>query len=142
MSLFDSSPTIDMLGRGLDAAVLRERVLANNISNVDVPHFKRSGVIFESELSRAIDSERVAHSAPVQLRTSDPRHFQTQLHRDWRDVNPRESIEYSSSMRNDGNNVDIEQEVTDRNKNELQYNLMIERLAGQFRQLNAFTRLA
>lgn len=142
MSLFDSTGTIDMLAAGLGAASLREKVIANNIANVDVPHFKRSDVIFESELRRALDSARAAHSAPVQLRTSDERHFTVRLHRDWRDVQPRLSADYANSMRNDGNNVDIEQEITELNKNQLQYSLLTERLGGQFRQLNLFTRLA
>ncbi len=142
MSLFDSTSTIDMLGRGLDAAVSRERVIANNIANVDTPHFKRSEVIFESELKRALDSRASAYSAPIQLQRSDERHFGLRFHRDWRDVSPQERIDYASSMRNDGNNVDIEQEVTEMNKNQLQYSMMIERLGSQFRQLNSFTRLA
>ena len=33
---------VDLLERGVDAAVLRNKILANNIANVDVPHFKRS----------------------------------------------------------------------------------------------------
>ena len=43
-----------LLEKGLDTESLRRKVIANNIANVDVPHFKRSEVNFESELKRGI----------------------------------------------------------------------------------------
>ena len=43
-----------LLERSLDVESLRKKVIADNIANVDVPHFKRSEVNFESELKRVI----------------------------------------------------------------------------------------
>lgn len=142
MSLFETPSTINMLQKGLDAAVLRNRVVANNIANADTPGFKRSDVIFESELRRALDSERAAKSDPVQLRTSDRRHFQIPLYREWRDVQPKIFTDYNSSMRNDGNNVDIEQEVSNRNRTQLHYVFLTDRVSSSFRSLKEYTRLA
>jgi len=142
MSLFDTPGTITMLEKGMDAAVLRNRVVANNIANADTPGFKRSDVIFESELRRALESERAAKSDPVQLRVSDRRHIQIPLYREWRDVQPKIFTDYNSSMRNDGNNVDIEQEVANRNRTQLHYTFLADQVASKFRSLKSFARLA
>jgi flagellar basal-body rod protein FlgB len=37
-----------LIERSLDVESLRRKVISNNIANVDIPHFKRSEVNFES----------------------------------------------------------------------------------------------
>jgi len=37
-----------ILEKSLDVESLRKKVIADNVANVDVPHFKRSEVNFES----------------------------------------------------------------------------------------------
>ncbi len=147
MSIFNNSltmRTMDMLEQGLNAATLRRSVLANNISNVSVPHFKRSEVVFESELKRAIDSERHARENSFALRTTHEKHipitpFQV---RDFRAVKPSVHIDYLSKVRNDGNNIDMESEFSKVVRNQLHYSMMTNRMGGTFRQLNQLTRLA
>ena len=43
MSFLDK-PSWNMMERSLDASTLRQKVVANNIANVDTPNFKRSDV--------------------------------------------------------------------------------------------------
>ena len=50
--------TVDLLHRAMSANVVRRAVISNNIANANVPNFKRSNVNFESELGRALQSER------------------------------------------------------------------------------------
>ncbi len=145
MALFDNTSTmrsLQMLEKGMDAAMTRRKVLANNIANVDVPHFKRSEVIFESQLARAVDHERSVKADPLAMRTNHPAHFETRRHEDWRDVGPQIHQDYLTSMRNDGNNVDIEDEVAKLTRNQLHYSLMVDRVGSSFRLLNSVTRLA
>ena len=52
--------SIDLLQREMDVTSLRYQVTANNLANSEVPNFKRSTVNFESELKRALDSEKNA----------------------------------------------------------------------------------
>jgi len=54
----DFSKTVDILQRAMDASLIRRDVISNNIANADVPNFKRSVVNFESELKRALNSEK------------------------------------------------------------------------------------
>jgi flagellar basal-body rod protein FlgB len=133
--------SIDMLERGMDAAMVRRNVVANNIANVDVPHFKRSEVAFEAELKRALDSERVVEETP-RLLTLHKEHISGPAPRDYRSVRPQIKTDYATSMRNDGNNVDIEDEITQMNRNQMQYNLIADRLGSNFRLLNSLIRLS
>ena len=46
-----SGATWNYLQRGITAANVRNEVIANNIANVNTPHFKKSDVIFEDLLA-------------------------------------------------------------------------------------------
>ena len=48
----------NILGTAMQAAVVRDNVISNNIANVDTPGFKRSVVRFEDMLSDAVDNFR------------------------------------------------------------------------------------
>ena len=127
----------------MSTAVLRKQVLANNMANISVPHFKRSEVAFEAELKRAIDSERKAtETYPLTVTHKDHISTSNFAVRDYRTVNPRVHIDYLSSMRNDGNNVDLEDEKAKDVRNDMSYGLMSNRLGAQFRLLNQLSRLA
>ncbi len=142
MGLFGESmmtQSMKMLEKGLDTTSLRQKVIANNIANVDVPHFKRSEVSFESELKRVLDFNRQRMEEPPLL-TADPKHISTRPHRKPKNVAPNIHTDYHSTMRNDGNNVDIEDETSKLVRNQLRYHLMIDRLASSFRHLNFLLR--
>lgn len=133
--------TLKMLEMGLDAASVRRDVIANNIANVDVPGFKRSDVSFEADLKRAIESQKSAgEAAPVA--TLHPGHVARREPRAIESVKALTHIDYSSSMRNDGNNVDIEDEVMKQVRNQLQYSLIADRIAGKFQEWNSLIRMA
>lgn len=56
MSFHLSDPVGAVLGSALDGIALRQRVTADNIANVDTPHYRASSVDFESSLRSAIAS--------------------------------------------------------------------------------------
>ncbi len=128
-----------LLERGLDVESMRRRVIANNIANVDVPHFKRSEVNFESELRRVIDFNQGQDGRYPGVVT-DPRHIPFYVERDIRSVTPRVNLDYNTTMRNDGNNVDIEKEIVDTAKNQMRYNAMVTGLSNNFRMLKIAMR--
>ncbi|MCB1170966.1 MAG: flagellar basal body rod protein FlgB [Leptospiraceae bacterium] len=133
--------TMDMLEAGLRTSTVRREVIANNIANVDVPGFKRSQVSFEMNLKRALDSEQAARQEQP-LNTNNPGHVARREPLDYRKVGPAVHTDYLSTMRNDGNNVDIEQEVMNLVKNQMQYQLMIDRIGSTFQKWNMFVRMA
>ena len=133
--------TLDMLEAGLRTSTVRREVIANNIANIDVPGFKRSEVSFEMNLKRALDSEKAAAEEPT-LHTNNPGHVARREPLDYRKVGPAVHTDYLSTMRNDGNNVDIEQEVMNLVKNQMQYQLMIDRIGSTFSGWNSYIRMA
>lgn len=56
MSFHLSDPVGAVLGSALDGIALRQRVIADNIANVDTPHYRASSVDFETSLRAAIGS--------------------------------------------------------------------------------------
>ena len=56
MSFHLSDPVGAVLGSALDGIALRQRVIADNIANVDTPHYRASSVDFETNLRAAIAS--------------------------------------------------------------------------------------
>jgi flagellar basal-body rod protein FlgB len=126
--------TIDILQRAMDVSSLRRDVIANNVSNAEVPNFKRSEVDFESQLKKALDSETAKPTLEMTL--TDPRHIPTSRPLDYQSVQPRRVLDYLSTAKNNGNNVDIEQESMDELQNQLTYTLLTQAENFQFGQLN------
>ncbi len=137
-----SMKTSYLMEKSLNVESQRRKVIANNIANVDVPHFKRSEVNFESQLKRVIreNSEKRENAFPGMV--SDSRHIPFIEFRDVESVNSRVNLDYSTTNRNDGNNVDIEKEVVDASKNLMRYNAMTQGLMDNFRLLKMVMRSA
>jgi len=130
--------TVDMLHRALTANTVRRSVIANNIANAGVPNFKRSMVNFESELKRALDTGK--QKPAVELRQTNPMHFSNYKERDYRDVQIRRVLDYTSAYNNNGNNVDPEQEFMAALENQMTYNLLGSSIKFEFDQVNSVLR--
>jgi len=129
--------TVDLLRREMDVAVLRRNVIANNIANAETPNFKRTVVNFEAELKRALDS--AAARPPVQF-VSDPRHISFYQPRDYRTVSPRLVLDYLTTAKNNGNNVDIEEEGMLAQENQLLYQTLATAINAQYNLVNLVLR--
>jgi len=129
---------VDLLHRAMDVATLRRQVIANNIANSEVPNFKRSTVNFESSLKKALESEKLEPVLP--MATTDPRHIKSWQPVDYRTVEPRRVLDYLTTSKNNGNNVDAEQELMDSLSNQLLYTLQSQAVAFQFNQVNLVLR--
>ncbi|GAB4365338.1 MAG: flagellar basal body rod protein FlgB [Spirochaetales bacterium] len=130
--------TLDILHREMDVSLYRRDVIANNIANADTPHFKRSVVNFESALKAALDSEKP--SRHLQPFLSDKRHIPFDRPVDYRTVRPRRVLDFLTTAKNNGNNVDIEQETMNALHNQLQYQLMSQVVASYYNQVNLVVR--
>ncbi|WP_135547145.1 flagellar basal body rod protein FlgB [Paenibacillus cymbidii] len=117
MSLLDK-PSFNLLSRSLDAAALRQKVVANNIANVDTPKFKRSDVVFEELLQNEMSSPRGIVGS-----RSDRRHFYISS---GSQSGPQIQTDERAVMNNNLNNVDIDSEMSLLAKNQLRYNVMVQ----------------
>lgn len=130
--------TIDILHRSMDVSLLRRDVISDNIANSDTPHFKRSEVNFETALKKALDSE--GPSGKLQARMTHSRHISFERPTDYRTVRPRKILDYLTTSKNNGNNVDIEQESMNAMHNQLSYQLMSQIVGSHFGQVNLVLR--
>lgn len=71
MSFHLSDPVGAILGSALDGLALRQRVIADNIANVDTPHYRASSVDFEDSLRSAIASGNPDGSVSPTLAATD-----------------------------------------------------------------------
>ena len=129
------SRSIDLLQREMNVANLRYQVSANNLATSEVPNFKRSTVNFESELKRAFDSEEAAKNA-FHLTTTDSRHIQVNVPYDYREVEPRRVLDYTTTSKANGNNVDAEYEANNILQIQMQYRLLTQLTVFEFDQVN------
>lgn len=127
--------SVDLLQRAMDATSLRYQVSANNLANSEVPNFKRSTVNFESELKRAFESEERAKNG-FQLVRTDERHISLNEPYDYRDVEPRRVLDYTTTAKANGNNVDAETEANNILQIQMQYRLLTQLAGFEFSQLN------
>lgn len=127
MELFESQVFIG-LKKGLDAESLRHRVIANNIANVNTPDFKKSTIKFESLLKKALGRES------IKLITTHPKHYggAPQL----AGLKPEIQVNRATSMREDGNNVDIDEEMTNLAANSIEYQVTARELSERFSLLD------
>ena len=132
------SKTLDLLHRAMDASLIRQSVIAKNLANADVPNFKRSVLNFESELKRALETEKPR--PPLELILTDAKHIPNWRERDYREVQPRRVLDYISTSKNNGNNVDSEQEIMLATENQMMYTLLTEAAAFEFGQINMVLR--
>jgi len=103
----------------LNGLSLREQAIAHNVANVDTPGYKAVDVSFEAQLQRALGEQ--AGDGPTLART-DARHLaapQGETAAEAQTVR-----RYNTTLRNDGNNVDIDLEMTQLAETTLRYNAL------------------
>ncbi len=128
------SRSVDLLHRAMDVSSLRYQVTANNLANSEVPNFKRTSVNFESALKEALESEKNSKGS-FKLKTADDRHIQSKGYIDYRSVEPRRVLDYTTTAKANGNNVDAEQEAMEVLKIQLNYQLLSQLQAFEFSQM-------
>jgi flagellar basal-body rod protein FlgB len=116
--------TINALQNALDYGSAQISAIANNMSNVNTPGYKRKDVSF----SQALD-DASGDLTNVNMQKTDPRHL------DIEDT-PAQSFTYvtdsSGSMRVDGNNVDIDAESSRLAAASIYYQGAAQLMQGQF----------
>lgn len=127
--------TVDILQRTMDVNLVRREVIANNIANAETPNFKRTDVNFEASLAKALASEN--EPAGLEAKMSSEKHIPFHRTVDYRSVQPRFVLDYLTTSKNNGNNVDIEQETMASTQNQMMYELMTSSVSSEFRRINS-----
>jgi len=108
--------TLMLLKKGMDATSLRHKLIAHNIANVETPGFKASDTNFKDQLNKLLGEEEnlriantrgkhISSAPPIQLSELFPQIIKTK----------------GSSRVEDGNNVDIDAQMTNLSENTLEF---------------------
>jgi len=128
--LFDRRPDV-LLGKMLDRAALEQRVISANVANATTPGYRRIGVSFDEELKRAV----AADGQPV--KRTNPKHLPDP---NWvHNIEP-EVVEIEDGYWNGINNVDIDREMVDLAKAQLDFNIATKLLNSRFTGLRTAIR--
>ncbi|SDG97722.1 flagellar basal-body rod protein FlgB [Alteribacillus persepolensis] len=129
MGLFDSA-TFQQLENGLKGAALRQKTIANNIANVDTPNYKAKRANFKHTLTNALQEQT------IQANRTNPRHFEFS----GQSSKPFFSTHSQTMYHHNGNNVDIDKEMSQSAKNQIYYNALTDRISSKFNSLKTAVR--
>lgn len=118
-----------ILEETLDASWARNDAIAQNIANVDTPTYKRKDIAFEDILNKALDGTNLDGNL------TDKRHIAIN-NSDIDEIQPTLVEDNSkTSMRIDGNNVDIDSEMTNMAKNTIKYNTLVQLINNNYSKI-------
>jgi flagellar basal-body rod protein FlgB len=126
MSLFSS--TIQSLENGLNYSSAKQKVISQNIANVDTPNYKAKTTSFKEQLNDSIST--------FEAKRTNPRHFEFSG-RGNIDLNVRSKpFQYNHN----GNGVDIDKEMSEMASNQIYFNALSDRINGKFNSLKSVIR--
>lgn len=116
---------LNVLQKGLEASSMRQQVLSNNVANIDTPNFKRSDVDFQAVLGAVLGGK----SEILSMKLTSTQHIPGLA--DKVGVGAGVVTDQATSLRNDGNNVDVDREMTNVAENGLYYNSLTRAISSQ-----------
>ncbi|HEY3330542.1 MAG TPA: flagellar basal body rod protein FlgB [Capsulimonadaceae bacterium] len=123
------TPTLNLLERALDYASTRQEVLSNNISNANTPGYRRKEASFDDILAMA---QGGAAARVSQINQTTRKMFAGGL----QGKTGFDIVETGEgSMRVDGNNVDMDAEMSRLAQNQIYYETITQITGGQFSAL-------
>jgi flagellar basal-body rod protein FlgB len=130
--IFDSAPG-NLLEKALKGSSLRHKVISNNIANINTPGYKRMEVSFESELAAAATNAASDRTSAAMTRTHAKHLLPTS---EAIAPNRIRTIE-DTSLRTDGNNVDVDAEMAAMTKNQIYYSAITQRISGYYTNIKS-----
>ena len=106
---------VELLEAGLRAESLRQRAVANNVSNLQTPGYRRLDVRFEQLLAKAIESGGDFDLEELEAELYQPK---------------------NTAVKPDGNDVNLEVEIGELVKNNLRYKAFIRLLNKRYSQID------
>lgn len=150
---FISTSTLNTAEKALDGLALRSRAIASNVANVNTVGYKRVDVEFEDQLKNIINNDeklkdaKIKNSMNVLQNTSTGQIFNEQkfnnvsgymemAQKSYESFSPITTQNYNAEGAN-GNNVSIEQEMSELNKTGVRYNALSALMGKQIQELQA-----
>ncbi|WP_034552228.1 flagellar basal body rod protein FlgB [Carnobacterium funditum] len=119
-----SNSAYNLIKNALDATELRQQMISSNIANVNTPDYKVNKVDFENRLEKAYDG--------IGMKKTNVRHIGIGSPDE---VLPIVTKRTNSIVKENGNNVDIDMEMTDEAATTIQYNALVAQLNAKYSML-------
>jgi flagellar basal-body rod protein FlgB len=113
MSMLDSHP-LEALGKYLDLAAFRQRLVTSNVANIDTPGYRAVDVDFASEMRRALNDESASSPIPHEV--------------------------FTGMERPDGNNVNLDRESLLLAENQLRFRTGVQLLRSELQKISMAIR--
>lgn len=107
----------------LDQRLERQHVINSNVANAETPGYRALGYDFEEQLQALSGSED-----NIPMRASDPKHFVNGMAEADGTFSPEVYLRPTESIGEDGNTVDVDQEMAAMAENQLLYKATVELL--------------
>ena len=126
MKLF--SNTFTTLENGLNYASLNQKVISQNIANVDTPNYKAKEVEFKTLFDQSLQQ--------LEAKITNQRHLTFHTSSQHPAVKTKTAYQYNHN----GNGVDLDQEMSEMATNQIYFNALSDRLNGKFNSLQSVIR--
>lgn len=137
--MLTSNSNMDIMAKALDAYTLRNNTIASNIANADTPGYKRKEVEFESVLNKALEEAKTGSTMVANRDIKGRIANQANLKSGERIIDGIKATVFEQDTadmyRIDGNNVDIDNEMTELVKNQLRYSTVLSQINKQFQAM-------
>jgi len=118
--LGNEGSTYNLIKEGISASNVRSKAISNNMANINTANYKRFNVVFEDNINGIAETN-------LELKTTNSKH----LTDSGTDGNITIEKDESTSMRTDGNNVDLDIEKVNQAANTMKYNALVQQANGK-----------
>ena len=89
----------------------RQKVISSNIANINTPNYKTKELVFEDELNNSISNS-------LQMKATNIKHI-SNINSSFANFNPKLTQVKNLEEQNDGNNVNIDSQMSEMSKNKI-----------------------
>ncbi|MBP5160377.1 MAG: flagellar basal body rod protein FlgB [Lachnospiraceae bacterium] len=120
---------INVLNKAADASFTRNEIIANNIANVDTPHYKRKEINFENFLKAELSKDSFEMNGDLNRIVAgvDLDKLKYTIYTDQKELD----------YRLDGNNVDINTENANLAQNQIRYYTLLNSMTQEFSRIKS-----
>ncbi|MDD9147070.1 MULTISPECIES: flagellar basal body rod protein FlgB [unclassified Sporolactobacillus] len=119
--MFSLTP-LSAIERAMNGSMAEQNAISQNIANVDTPNYKAQKVVFNDVLNQSMQTNQ-NNSDNFPLTSADQTGYST-------------VTDTYGTIQNNGNNVDIDHEMSDLAQNQLYYQALGQAASNQFQQFN------
>lgn len=122
-----SFENLSLLNQAMNASDLRQRTISTNIANINTPGYKAERVVFEDKIRQAKSTSQLDLK-----RTNDTHLFVN----GYKNNQPEVVRKKNTSIKDNGNNVDLDYEMSEKAANELYYSALQRQVNHELSQIN------